>query len=71
MPIPDDLSRFRPPADVSWADALKHLRWAVSRSDHERMEADHPFLGPFSHAQWVRFRCRHAELHFSFMHAAP
>jgi hypothetical protein len=67
IPIPGD--RLQPPKQVSWSDALKHLRRAVGRTERERMEGDHPTLGPLSHEQWIRFHCRHAELHFSFVHS--
>jgi hypothetical protein len=32
------------------------------------MTATSPVLGRLSHEQWVQFHCRHAEMHFSFMH---
>ena len=66
--LPDDMQHLVPSAECGWDDALSKLRQVVSRTQTERMGADHPVLGPMSHEQWVQFHCRHAELHFSFVH---
>ena len=57
--------------DVTWEDAMKRLRTEVGRArDAGRMTRPSPILGRMSHNDWVRLPCRHAELHFSFMHPA-
>ena len=68
--IPPDMQDSLPEPTVTWEEALENLRRAVARTETEAMNADHPFLGPMSHKQWGQFHCRHAELHFSFVHLA-
>ncbi len=68
--IPPDMQEGLPASTVTWEEALENLRRAVARTRTETMNADHPFLGPMSHKQWGQFHCRHAELHFSFVHLA-
>ena len=68
--LPDGMQHFLPPPDNTWPSAMKLLREAVSRTASDPMKADHPFFGEMSHEQWVQFHCRHAEMHFSFMHPA-
>ena len=65
--IPDEMSHLLPDAGVSWNDALANLRRAVQRAESEPMAADHPFLGELTADEWLRFHCRHAELHFGFL----
>ena len=69
--IPKSFASMAPDPDVSWDDALAHLRRAIERIDNgERMTAVSPFLGPLTHEEWEKLNCRHAEMHFSFMHPA-
>ncbi len=62
-----DLARLKPPAGVTWAAAVSHLRSAVTRAIAEGMTKPHAVLGPLTEDEWVRFHCRHAELHFGFL----
>lgn len=62
-----EMTRYVPEPGVSFTAALENLRRAVGRVESERMEAVHPFLDRMDHEQWLRFHCRHAELHFSFL----
>ena len=50
-----------------WQDALAVLRDAVTRAVSEGMKKQHAVLGPLTDDEWVKFHCRHAELHFSFL----
>ena len=34
----------------------------------ERMSKPSPVFGPMTHEEWEQLHCRHAELHFSFIH---
>ena len=69
--FPASFAFLAPAADVTWEDAMKRLRTEVGRArDAGRMTRPSPILGRMSHNDWVRLHCRHAELHFSFMHPA-
>jgi hypothetical protein len=58
-----------PSADLSWSDAVEDFREAMRRIDNgERMTKPSPVFGPMSHEEWERLHCRHAEMHFSFIH---
>jgi len=64
----DDLA---PPEDISWVQAVEQLRAAMRRLEHgERMNQPSPVFGKLTHEQWEQLHCRHAELHFGFMHPA-
>lgn len=62
-----DLEAFLP-ATVPLEKALERLRSAADRIEREEMTEDHPFFGRLTHKEWIALHCRHAELHFSFMH---
>lgn len=60
---------FDPPADVTWEDATTRLKRAIARIDKgEKMPHRSPVLGFLEHEEWIQFHCRHAEMHFSFLH---
>ncbi len=59
-----------PDEDVTWAAAVELLRANAHRARTQEMSVASPILGPMTHEDWTRFHCRHAELHFSFMHPA-
>ena len=56
-----------PEPDLSINDAVDQLTRAIERTRHETMAGKHPVFGKLSHEQWIKFHCRHAELHFSFL----
>lgn len=58
---------FTPGPETRFQDAARHLAQAVQRAEEQKMAAASPVFGRLSHEQWVRFHCRHAELHFSFI----
>jgi hypothetical protein len=61
--------KVEPEPAVSWDEALGKLRHEVARIHAgARMDKPSPVMGTMTHDDWVRFHCRHAELHFSFMH---
>jgi hypothetical protein len=66
--LPTNMQHFMPSPNVTLDEAVAALGEAIARTVCERMRADHPFLGSLSHEQYVLFHCRHAELHFSFVH---
>lgn len=71
LTLPKSMSRFAPPDDATWDDAVALLRREVGRiRDGARMTHASPMLGALSHEEWVNLHCRHAELHFSFLHSA-
>lgn len=59
--------QFVPPANVTWEDAVEHLRTIISRAKAEGMTGRSPVFGQLTHDEWVQMHCRHAELHFSFL----
>lgn len=59
--------QFVPPADVTWEEAVDHLRAIIRRAKTERMTGRSPVFGQLTHEEWVQLHCRHAELHFSFL----
>ncbi len=68
--LPARMNVVLPDPQTTWEDAVSALRDAVGRIDNgERMTQPSPLLGAMTHEDWVKFHCRHAEMHFSFMHA--
>ena len=70
--LPANMRAFLPDeTPVAWADAVHELRHEMSRiRAGTKMNAPSPVFGALSHEQWVQLHCRHAELHFSFIHRA-
>ena len=69
--LPANMSVVLPDPQTTWEDAVSALRDAVARIDcGERMTQPSPLLGAMTHEDWVELHCRHAEMHFSFMHPA-
>jgi hypothetical protein len=68
--LPGNFSFLLPDDDVTWKDAVAELRREVDRAASEKMTAPSPILGSMSHEDWTRLHCRHAELHFGFIHPA-
>ncbi len=68
--LPASMDVVLPDPQTTWEDAVSALRDAVRRIDSgERMTQPSPLLGAMTHEDWVKLHCRHAEMHFSFMHA--
>ncbi len=60
---------FTPPADITLDEAMRGLREEVPlASQPGAMRHPSPLLGPLTHEQWIKLHCRHAEMHFSFLH---
>ena len=68
LKFPSTFTFLVPDDDITWDEAVTFLRESVGRLQHDRMGAPSPVLGPLSHEEWERLHCRHAEMHFSFMH---
>lgn len=68
--FPKGFDFLAPPSNVDWEVAVDELRRAIGRLETDRMTQRSPVLGRLAHDQWVQLHCRHAELHFSFMHPA-
>jgi hypothetical protein len=60
--------KYAPNRDVSLDEAMDALRNAADRLKKEQMTAAHPMFGTLNHGEWMKLHCRHAEMHFSFMH---
>ena len=65
-----DLSQIVfPPADTPLDDAVRYLRDSIAAATPPgAMRCPSPLFGRLTHGQWVQLHCRHAELHFSFLH---
>lgn len=66
--LPQKFRFLMPEIDASWDDEVERICTAIGRLDTERMTRPSPVLGRLTHEQWEQFHCRHAEMHFSFMH---
>ncbi len=66
--LPKQFEALLPPGDIEFETARENLRRAVRRLETEQMQAKSPVFGPMSHQDWMKLHCRHAELHFSFLH---
>lgn len=61
---------FAPEPNVTWGQAMTRLRTMIGRvSKGERMKAVSPAFGVMAHEEWMQLHCRHAEMHFGFIHA--
>lgn len=67
--LPGAVEDALPGQDTPFDLAVANFKTAVARIEAgERMEGiEQPFMGSFSHEEWLKFHCRHAELHFGFM----
>ena len=70
LAFPRNFGFLAPSAGVTWEEAVEYLSETMARPSRERMATPHPLLGKLTHEQWEQFHCRHAEMHFSFMHPA-
>jgi len=61
---------FDPLPGMTFDVAVAGLAATILKAGQSKMTQASPIFGPLTHEQWVRFHCRHAELHFSFMHPA-
>ena len=67
--VPEAMRARLPSDQLAFEQAVASLRQAIGRTRSERMTKASPFLGAMMHEDWVNLHCRHAEMHFSFMHA--
>lgn len=69
LKVPGKFAFLMPSVDVTWDDALARLKKIVSRIEGgDRMLHRSPVLGFLEHEEWIQLHCRHAEMHFSFLH---
>ncbi|MBB6428656.1 DUF1569 domain-containing protein [Algisphaera agarilytica] len=61
---------FAPPADVTLADAVQKLRDEVAYANEHGMNHPSPLFGKLTPDEAIKLNCRHAELHFGFIHPA-
>ncbi|MEM9883211.1 MAG: DUF1569 domain-containing protein [Planctomycetota bacterium] len=59
---------FRPPDDVTLDAGLQKLRDEIAYAQQHGMHHPSPLFGKMSPADAIAMHCRHAELHFSFVH---
>ncbi|MFO0832676.1 MAG: DUF1569 domain-containing protein [Phycisphaerales bacterium] len=48
--------------------AVARLAQAARRLQATAPQAPNPVFGTMTHGEWLQINCRHAELHFSFLH---
>lgn len=68
--LPRRFAFLLPESRSTWDEAVDRFRMVLTKLDTQRMTHRSPVLGRVSHEQWVQLHCRHAEMHFSFMHPA-
>lgn len=69
LPLPGALARAMPPSDARWSDAVEALHAVATRIERgDTMTQPSPIFGALTHEEWVGLHCRHAEMHFSFLH---
>lgn len=68
--FPRKFTFLAPDDGVTWDEAVGYMNETVARLSGHRMSAPSPVLGRLTHEQWEQLHCRHAEMHFSFMHPA-
>ena len=70
LKLPPSMQSMEPDKSIKWEKALGNIRYAIGRIQKgHKMEHPYPIFGKLSHEEHVFLHCRHAELHFSFMHA--
>ena len=68
--LPGKFAFLAPASRTTWDEAVDLFRAVSTKLDTQRMTHRSPVLGRLSHGQWEQLHCRHAEMHFSFMHPA-
>jgi hypothetical protein len=68
--LPAKFAFMAPEAEIGWDEAVDGIRTAIDRAESMRMTRTSPVFGNLTHEQWVQLHCRHAEMHFSFLHPA-
>ncbi|MCH7604171.1 MAG: DUF1569 domain-containing protein [Planctomycetes bacterium] len=70
--LPRKFNFLVPPENMTWEEAREKLRVVVDRIENkgQRMRHRSPLLGHLEHEEWIQLHCRHAEMHFSFLHEA-
>ncbi|HEX2837719.1 MAG TPA: DUF1569 domain-containing protein [Phycisphaerales bacterium] len=48
--------------------AMVRFKKAAARLKASAPTVANPIFGPMSHEEWVQLHCRHAELHFGYLH---
>ena len=66
--IPKSMEALLPPDSTAYSTAVANLKAAIARATAEGMDEPHPVFGSMNNGQWLKLHCRHAEMHFSFMH---
>ncbi len=68
--LPRNFAALIPDHGTTWEDAVDGFRAVYTKLATRRMTHPSPVFGRMSHEQWEQLHCRHAEMHFSFMHPA-
>ena len=68
--LPGRFANLLPDHGTIWDDAVDRFRAVYAKLATRQMTQPSPVFGRLSHQQWEQLHCRHAEMHFSFMHPA-
>ena len=68
--LPPKFEALLPDHGIIWDDAVDRFRAVHNKLATRQMTQPSPVFGRLSHQQWEQLHCRHAEMHFSFMHPA-
>ncbi len=66
--LPTKFARLLPDDRLTWDEAVDGFRAVMTKLDTKRMACRSPVFGKLSPVHWEQMHCRHAEMHFSFIH---
>ncbi|XAL98141.1 DUF1569 domain-containing protein [Phycisphaeraceae bacterium D3-23] len=66
--FPKGMEFFEPEKGVAWDEAVRRLEQNIADAKTKKMTHPSPVAGDLGHEKWTLMHCRHAELHFSFIH---
>ncbi len=68
--LPRKFEALLPDHGTIWDDAVDRFCAVHNKLATRQMTQPSPVFGRLTHQQWEQLHCRHAEMHFSFMHPA-
>ena len=68
--LPRNFEALLPDHGTIWDDAVGRFHAVHNKLATRPMTQPSPIFGRLTHRQWEQMHCRHAEMHFSFMHPA-
>ncbi|MEM9416699.1 MAG: DUF1569 domain-containing protein [Planctomycetota bacterium] len=66
--FPAGMTFLEPEKGIAWDEAVRRLEQNIADAKTHKMTHPSPIAGELGHEKWTLLHCRHAELHFSFIH---